>query len=244
MSSSLRPITLSLALLLGAHLSAHSQVEPEQVPPVGLSTVNFPEVNLELAAEIGQSIIYRAHVRRFPAISLSSTAEDKPNSPGVTRIAAGDIPLYKVSNDGKFYRDSKAVYVMLGAAVATEDSGIFVPTDKAKPAVIYHYRVGGMFGLGKGYTFGTIPVSVSDEFMKEAWSTSSFRRELVYGGIFQNVLTLSYREFKDDVARPAFTQELKYDLAQGNVVGYKGARFEVVSATNTELKYKVIKHID
>ena len=56
----------------------------------------------------------------------------------------------------------------------------------------------------------------------------------------QNTVTLVYREFKDSFARPAFTQELKYDLSQDRVIGYKGARFEVVNAGNTEITYKVI----
>jgi hypothetical protein len=49
-----------------------------------------------------------------------------------------------------------------------------------------------------------------------------------------------YREFKDNLARPAFTQELKYDLGQSRVIGYKGARFEVLDAGNTAITYKVL----
>jgi hypothetical protein len=49
-----------------------------------------------------------------------------------------------------------------------------------------------------------------------------------------------YREFKNSFARPAFTQELKYDLSQDRVIGYQGARFEVLNAGNTEITYKVL----
>jgi hypothetical protein len=58
--------------------------------------------------------------------------------------------------------------------------------------------------------------------------------------VSQNTLTLVYREFKDNLARPAFTQELKYDLSQNRIIGYKGARFEVVDAGNTMITYKVL----
>ena len=53
-----------------------------------------------------------------------------------------------------------------------------------------------------------------------------------------------YREFFDNIARPAFSQEYKYDLSKGTSIGYRGARFEIIKATNTELVYKVIKALD
>ena len=46
------------------------------------------------------------------------------------------------------------------------------------------------------------------------------------------------------MARPAFSQELKYDLGEGQVIGFKGARFEVVKATNLGITYRVLRHLD
>ena len=46
------------------------------------------------------------------------------------------------------------------------------------------------------------------------------------------------------MARPAFSQELKYDISQGKEIGYKSARFEIIKATNTELTYKVLKPLE
>ena len=41
----------------------------------------------------------------------------------------------------------------------------------------------------------------------------SYRQELVYSGLSKNTITLSYREYKNDIARPVFVQDLAYDLA-------------------------------
>lgn len=49
----------------------------------------------------------------------------------------------------------------------------------------------------------------------------SFRRELVYTGRSGSTLNLLYREFKDDMARPAFTQALQYDILADPVIGYQ-----------------------
>ena len=80
--------------------------------------------------------------------------------------------------------------------------------------------------------------------VSEVWSIDSFKKELVYGGLSQKTISISYREFSDGTARPAFTQDLKYDLSEGDEIGFRGARFQVIKASNTVLKYKVIKALD
>ena len=46
------------------------------------------------------------------------------------------------------------------------------------------------------------------------------------------------------MARPAFTEDLKYDLSQGDVIGYKGARFKIITANNLSIRYMVLKPLD
>ncbi|MES2018979.1 MAG: hypothetical protein V4484_21005 [Pseudomonadota bacterium] len=67
-----------------------------------------------------------------------------------------------------------------------------------------------------------------------------FQQTLIYNGKVGDKITLGYREFKGDWARPAFSNEVTYDLSTSKVLGYKGARLEVISATNTDLTYKVL----
>ena len=44
------------------------------------------------------------------------------------------------------------------------------------------------------------------------------------------------------MARPAFNQDLQYDLADGNIVGFKGLRIEIIKATNTNIEYKILSN--
>jgi hypothetical protein len=71
-----------------------------------------------------------------------------------------------------------------------------------------------------------------------------FTREVIYTGVSQNTVFILYREFITDIARPAFSQELKYDLSQGDIIGFKEARFKIIKATNTNIKYIVLKHLN
>lgn len=75
-------------------------------------------------------------------------------------------------------------------------------------------------------------------------SADNQKKELIYTGVSKNIISILYREYQNDMARPAFSQELKYDLGEGRVIGFKGARFEVLKATNLGITYRVLKHLD
>jgi hypothetical protein len=71
-------------------------------------------------------------------------------------------------------------------------------------------------------------------------SANSFQRTLLYNGKIGSRITLAYREFNDDMARAAFSNEVAYDLSESMILGYKGSRIEIIKATNTEITYKVL----
>ena len=63
----------------------------------------------------------------------------------------------------------------------------------------------------------------------------SLRQDLLYQGLGKGVVRFSYREFTDGgMARPAFTQDLSYELdAEGKAeIGFRGLRARVIKATN------------
>ncbi|MWB94599.1 hypothetical protein GON26_09505 [Flavobacterium sp. GA093] len=67
-----------------------------------------------------------------------------------------------------------------------------------------------------------------------------FKKEFVYNGKSGNTLKFVYREYINDMARPAFTQDIQYDLADGNIIGIKGLRIEVISTNNMRIEYKIL----
>ncbi len=70
---------------------------------------------------------------------------------------------------------------------------------------------------------------------------NSFQQTLIYTGKMGNVLKFSYREFSDDLARPAFSTDISYDLTESKIIGYKDFKAEIIEATNTELIYKILQ---
>lgn len=70
---------------------------------------------------------------------------------------------------------------------------------------------------------------------------NSIQHTMIYTGKSEDILKFSYREFSDNIFRPAFATEITYDLTSSKIIGYKSFRAEVIEASNTEIKYKILQ---
>lgn len=77
-----------------------------------------------------------------------------------------------------------------------------------------------------------------------SYKDSSFQQTLLYLGKDGNKINIGYREFSNDMARPAFNNDVQYDLNESRTIGYKGATIEVVEATNQYIRYFVVKNFN
>src|SRR5688500_7680888 len=114
--------------------------------------------------------------------------------------------------------------------------GVYVPNDKSSPPEVFW--ISSTDNKPRNDLIPSLNVVVQENF--HVYDKESFRRELDYSGVSQVSVSVLYREFKDDFARTSFSQDVKYDLAQGNEIGFRGARFQIISATNTGVRYKVL----
>ena len=208
--------------------------------------VHTPKVNTDAEVEIGQTIISKANLTTYPAVKVNQTLSETIKQSLMNNRHSGTITInpgiYKKTSEdanGSFFPDPYGTFKFIAGTIKCT-CGVYVPHDATKPSVMftYHTTIGAT-----GFEFGVNPVDVS-KTISEVWSTDSFKKELVYGGLSQKTISISYREFSDGTARPAFTQDLKYDLSEGDEIGFRGARFQVIKASNTVLKYKVTKALD
>lgn len=68
-----------------------------------------------------------------------------------------------------------------------------------------------------------------------------FRAQMLYGGLDGSTVRATYREFSGNFIRPAFSQELQYDLAQDSVIAYRSIQIRVLRASNQRIEYEVIE---
>ena len=67
-------------------------------------------------------------------------------------------------------------------------------------------------------------------------------QERIYNGRSGDALKFVYREITGTgLLRSPFTQNITYDLSLGTEIGFKGARFEVIDASNRQITYKVLE---
>jgi len=76
----------------------------------------------------------------------------------------------------------------------------------------------------------------------EDYSAPADVQEFVYNGRVGDAVKFVYREFKNNYARPAFTQDVQYDLSQSDEIGFLNLRLRVLEATNTSITYVVIQN--
>jgi hypothetical protein len=201
--------------------------------PPTYQTVVRPPIGETATAQIGNPIISMAHTLASPAISFRNSCAfsekfDRPGTGTVEyRVDAGALfPRRNVTNGVPGYCGPAAtVTPMLGAVpgnhcVATDGQNSLVPFPNSEFIVQSN--------------------CVVDERAVEADAPDSIKKELLYDGKSGTTLRLSYREFVRDMARPAFTQELTYDIRDDRTIGFRDARIEVIEANNTNIRYRVL----
>jgi len=95
-----------------------------------------------------------------------------------------------------------------------------------------------------GYRFGgEMPLDVPvDKFNSVSLESPAHIEEFIYNGRVGDALKFVYREFSGDYLKPAFTQEVQYDLGSSNIIGFKDLKIEVIEASNVKIRYKLISN--
>jgi len=78
--------------------------------------------------------------------------------------------------------------------------------------------------------------------MRPSLVANSFQQSLIYSGRVGDKINIGYREFSSSYARPAFNNDVEYDLTTSNTIGYKGAKLEILEATNEHIRYRVLQN--
>lgn len=78
------------------------------------------------------------------------------------------------------------------------------------------------------------------------FNSKSFKQVALYQGKEGNTIKISFREFNNDLARPSFTQDINYELEKDGtaIIGFKGLRIKILTVTNVDVTYKVLKDYD
>lgn len=234
-------LLLQLLLVTAASAGSHYQMKEDFTPKV---ESKYPQLEVELESDVGETILSTLYSEVRPSLILKETIVKFPlrilwQTISIS-ITKGELPLYKTTAEGKFYEGIDSL--VEGKAGPTSSGIIFIPNDQNKSVEVCYLERENIH----------INCTPADHLRRADFSHSktpidrkdSFKKELIYTGVSQKTVTFLYKEFVDNLARPAFTTELKYDISEDGMIGYKGARFQVIKAGNTGIHYKVFRHMN
>ena len=217
------PILLLLLLLASCR---EERPKTRTIPPQTRTLKDFtPEITI--TKTVGETMIERRDMDVYPGFELTE------NLPPASRGSRWECQQSMLIDNVWCYRCS------------TTESGI--PTMPGYPTREFDLVInnsGGIIGVvdkGDGSLTRLKNVIGGKLLPVDIERVGSYKQELIYNGKSKDTIRLSYREYIKDMARPAFYQDLTYDLAESREIAFRDLRIEVLEATNSAIKFFVKK---
>jgi hypothetical protein len=221
------------ALLVVAGLLLGACTTTQAISP-RVEIIDHPPLATVSTAELGDTIVEKGRVSTFDGLVLSNqltwgdgfVLKKFTIEPGRLRARQRDAK-YEY-----YYSENMTVYDALLGTAPYAAGGLC--TKIGDPNWVRAFIVSGRCGLKT-----KVDPIVSETRIIDV-DQPNFRQELIYNGRSGETIKFLYREFSGDYARPPFSQDIQYDLNDGAVIGFKGVRIEILEASNTRIKYRVI----
>ncbi|WP_392354776.1 hypothetical protein V8F63_05995 [Brevundimonas sp. LF-1] len=207
-----------------------------QTIPPQIEQIDQPALGAVAAIEVGEAAVATGRGRSLPGLAL---ANELSWGDGVLRkrftVAPGRLAARQ--SDARhiyYFSDRMTARDPLFGMAPYASGGLCRAKDGSGP-------VRGFITPGQCVLTWNATPQVRDIRIEEA-DEGARRRELIYHGRADGKVRFLYRETMGDSAPQ--TQSLDYDLAHSAVIGFRGARLEVLEADNTRLRYRLLAPFD
>ena len=196
--------------------------------------ISEPPLNSINSKQVGDEMLKQGKYREHDAILVTSPV----SSSWAYTVHPGYFLKTGDDQSGKYYRiggaGEESGYVEK-SAFADPFQSLMIRKDNNTLCVITVFNIAAC-GDNGGQLF--------DEVKKPIVTQDAIQRTLIYSGKSGSKINVGYREFSGNMARPAFNNNVEYDLSESNQIGYKGALLEIIEATNRLIKYKVLSNFN
>jgi hypothetical protein len=212
-------------------LVGSAQASPENV--INQSTqVSFPDVGTVNQVSVGEQMLFQGTSTQVKGVLF-------PEPFKVASISFTNGFFAETGEDDKyiflFARESD-VRKTYGSVLPRKVLGMDMMIDGMKFKVLKSKQ---RVCVGGNCTDSKFTISDTRQIDENA-----FQQTLIYNGGSSGKIKIGYREFKDGLARAAFSNDIEYDLITSKTVAYKRARLEVLDADNTHIKYKILSNFN
>lgn len=198
-----------------------------------VKVVNTPVLGVITETSVGDYLLQQGTMQIVDAIEL--TGDDYRPMNGTSNIYF----KHQESDLFHWYVDINSSRFSPGGGVASNGQSIkkqkltgdLCPFQSKSPNSLY-----GEYNCYKDVKY----VELSEYSLR--YVADSFQRSLIYNGKVGSKINIAYREFRGNLSRPAFSNNVEYDMSESTTIAYKGAILEVIEYTNTKIRYKVIKN--
>ena len=225
------PIVLSLLLLVTGCVSMKPVLPKE-------TTFDLPQLNQITEKELGDTLIDKGRIRSYPAIVTVEPTEAHWGLGGTMRADPGMFVAVGTTDFGTVYRALTPIRWTAPLGSGFGEGGVVVPHASTNQPHLF-VTVGPETRNSYRLKNFACKETTANQLLP-----GSFRQELIYNGRSGDAIKFLYREVNDSFVRTPFSQDVTYDLKDGNVIGFKGARLKILDANNTKIRYEVSKTFD
>ena len=212
--------------------------------------LSIPEIGEISTAEIGDNL-YQEFIGSFSATYYVSLDTSTLINVGKAQLNIGSEMRAKRISGKKESTVSKACFsdlkdappeeVKIGNTLMWKHHSMLCLSDLDHDGKFEFAEINGE-GVKQTYLVEPVSYSIKREVQKQ-YTRNSFEQIILYQGVVHGVINISYRELKDNMARPAFTQNVQYKLGKEGptLIAFKGVRIKVLSANNTSIQYRVLE---
>ena len=217
-----------VAIFLGGCVST-TNFQPIQFEE---KNVRLPEIGKVSSSRLGDSLLKYAKSRTYPALKVDGTHRYQFCLYHID-LEAQSAPLKYIDPEKGEVYEAK-VYVIPGG------------TNNRRPELskITGYQSSGYFLSGMGCGVPKLLMQNATKNQVTDIKYPAFTQELIYNGRVGDSIRIVYREYSNDMARAAFSQEAQYDLSISNIIAFKGAQLKIINATNESIEYQVLSHFE
>jgi len=196
-----------------------------------LKVIDIPALNAIHEAELGDTIVSKGKVYNYDAIELSNEIHAGDGFIMEKITIPPQILIAKLKNKKwTYYFGENVICYDFLTGSKIKRGGLKVSNERVL-----------IFGFASYIGYKPKPQPIIKYIKSKALNKPSYSQELIYNGRSGNNVKFLYRELLDQMMRTPFNQEIQYDLEESKTVGFKGVRIEIIEATNTYLKYRVLK---
>jgi hypothetical protein len=237
MNKKLHASAFVLLISFGNIASAFPEMSsaPREANEIAKETMSIPKIGEVSIAETGENM-FSTFVLKFTQTYRVLLQDD----------LSGRLPMGRKIELRKGYESSLLKTEDGYPAICYSYSEMFIKhtecaVDKANSGVFEYAKTAELKGekkLEKSAAYVVVPNPVNTSKIVPA-----FKREIIYQGTSKGVVKISFREFANDMARPAFSQDISYDLDPDGttMIVFKGLKIQVLKASGAEIQYIVLR---